>query len=315
MLFHPTTITPNFNMKKYIILNLFVFFTISVNAQELSCKVNIDVSQLKGVGSQTADKQTIKELENAIKNFMNNTRWTKDIFADQEKIKCNLNINLLTSPAQNVFSGNAQFQVVRPVHNSDYETVTFQYVDQNFDISFLPEERQMIFNEQSFTSNLTSILAFYAMVALAVDYDSFSLLGGDEFVQRAFNVVNLASQLGGAWTQVNDKRVRYWVVENLQNQQLNPFRKGLYTYHRIVLDDFANNSASKRGQVLAFLKDAYSLQLLNQKAILIDIFMDAKAQELVKMFSEAPPEERKEAFDILTKLAPEKTELYRPLMQ
>lgn len=299
-------------MKKIISLSFLLFCVFTVNAQELLCKVEINTNQMQS--QQTSNPQTISELKTAITNFMNNTRWTSDMFSQEERIKCNLIFNVLESKNQNNFKGNVQFQVIRPVYGTDYETVVFQYVDRDFDVSFAPEERQMVFNEQGYTSNLTSTLAFYAMVALASDYDSFSELGGDEFVQRAFNIVNLAANTGGSWVQGSDRRTRYWVIENLQNQQLIPYRKGFYTYHRIILDDFANNTPSKRGQVLAYLKELQEIQLLNQKAILVDTFMDAKARELVNMFSEAPDAERKEAFNILTKLAPEKTELFRGLI-
>lgn len=299
-------------MKKIKIIGLLLLSSLSINAQELLCTVEINTNQMQS--QQTSNPEVISELKTAITSFMNNTRWTNDIFAQEERIKCNLIVNILESPTQNIFSGNVQFQVIRPVYGTDYETVVFQYVDRNFAISFAPEERQMVFNEQGYTSNLTSTLAFYAMVALASDYDSFSKLGGDEFVQRAYNIVNLAANTGGPWVQGSDRRSKYWIIENLQNQQLLPFREGFYTYHRIVLDDFANNTPSKRGQILAYLKELQQIQLLNQKAVLIDYFMDAKARELVNMFSEAPDAERKEAFNILSKMAPEKTELFRSLI-
>ncbi len=299
-------------MKNKIHLLFLLFITSAANAQELLCTVEINTNQMQS--QQTSNPEVIAELKTAITSFMNNTRWTNDIFAQDERIRCNLIFNILESKNQNSFDGNVQFQVIRPVYGTDYETVIFQYVDRSFNVNFAPEERQMVFNEQGFTSNLTSTLALYAMVALASDYDSFSELGGDEFVQRAFNIVNLAANAGGPWVQGSDRRSKYYVVENLQNQQLIPFRKGFYTYHRIILDDFANNTPSKRGQVLAYLKELQEIQLLNQKAALIDFFMDAKARELVNMFSEAPDAERKEAFNVLSTMAPEKTELFRGLL-
>jgi hypothetical protein len=299
-------------MRKIVSLLSLLFAVNAVNAQELLCTVDINTNQMQS--QQTSNPEVTAELKSAITNFMNNTRWTNDIFAQEERIRCNLIFNVLESKNQNSFNGNVQFQVIRPIYGTDYETVVFQYVDRNFNISFAPEERQMVFNEQGYTSNLTSTLALYAMVALASDYDSFSELGGDEFVQRAYNIVNLAAPTAGPWVQGADRRSKYWIVENLQNQQLLPYRKGFYTYHRIIMDDFANNTPSKRGQVLAYLKELQDIQMLNQKAVLIDFFMDAKARELVNIFSEAPESERKEAFNILSKMAPEKTELFRSLI-
>jgi hypothetical protein len=299
-------------MKCTAYLFFLLFIVNSVTAQELLCTVEINTNQMQS--QQTSNPEVTAELKSAITSFMNNTRWTNDIFTQEERIKCNLIFNVLESKNQNSFNGNVQFQVIRPIYGSDYETVVFQYVDRNFNINFAPEERQMVFNEQGYTSNLTSTLAFYAMVALASDYDSFSELGGDEFVQRAYNIVNLAANTGGPWVQGSDRRSKYWIIENLQNQQLLPYRKGFYTYHRIILDDFAKNTPNKRGQVLAYLKELQDIQVLNQKAVLIDFFMDAKARELVNIFSEASETERKEAFNILSKMAPEKTELFRGLI-
>lgn len=298
-------------MRKGIQTTLLLLFVSLVGfSQELNCTVTLNAGQIRT--RQQTDQQVFVELEKGIQNFINNTRWTNDMFAQEEKIKCNLVITLLNSKAQNVFSGRAQFQVIRPVYGTSYESVVFQYVDQNFDFSFAPEERQMIFNEQTFSSNLTSMLAFYAFMGLAADYDSFRKTGGTEFIQRAFNVVTLAGS--GAWSQTtNDRRTRYWLMENYQNQQFLPFREAFYTYHRLVLDDISTNPAEKRRKVIEILKEIKNLQAITPNSPLINGFFDAKAVELVNILSEATKEERIQAFQILSELDPEKTETYRPL--
>jgi hypothetical protein len=298
-------------MKKYIILfiNLFAF---AAQSQELNCKVTVNANAI--TSQQISDRQVFVDLQTAISDFINNRRWTNDIFAQEERIKCNLVITLLKSPQQNVFSGNAQFQVVRPVYGSNYETMIFSYVDRNFNISFAPEERQMIFNEQTYRSNLTSILATYALVALTIDYDTFSKLGGSPYLQRAYNVVNLAASANvPGWQQNEDMRNRYWLVENLQNQLLNPFREGLYFYHRTVLDNFSNDPIDSRKQVLALLSTIRTIQNQKPVSVLINSFIDAKGQEIVNMFTEAPKEEKDKVFQLLSAIDPAKTEVYRKL--
>lgn len=297
---------------KFVGIFILSLVWVATQAQELNCTVSVVTSQLKT--RQQTDVESIRQLEAGIKNFMNNTRWTNDVYADGEKIKCNLLITLRESKTQNVFSGRAQFQVLRPVFGTTYESVIFQYVDQNFDFSFAPEDRQMIFNEQNFSSNLTSMLAFYAFVGLATHYDTFKKFGGNDFVQRAFNVVNLANVMGGPWTQsVADRRTRYWLIENLQNQQFRPYREGLYTYHRLVLDDISNNPAEKRKMVLSFIKDLQAIQTLNTISPVLNSFFDAKAIELVNLLSEATLEERNEAFKMFSEMTPDKIETFRPL--
>ncbi|MCP9767416.1 DUF4835 family protein [Lacihabitans sp. LS3-19] len=295
----------------------FLSFLISglVQAQELSCKVVVNSSQLKL--STSGDKQIFTEIEQKIKEFMNNQRWTNDLFSEKEKIKCSLIINLLSSQGQYKYSGNVQFQVIRPVYGTTYETVIFQFVDQNFEISYAPEDRQMIYNEQSYSSNFTSTLAFYSLAALVFDYDSFSKLGGNPYLERLFNVVTLAAGAGSKspWTYDSDIRSRYWVMENLRNQQFGAFRDGFYEYHRLALDDFANNPANSRKIALEFLNTIKTVSTLKQNSIVINTFFDAKSDELINIFSEGSKKEKQEAFNIMSSLDPSKTDTYRKLMK
>jgi Domain of unknown function (DUF4835) len=296
-------------------LVLCLLFNCGAIAQELNCKVTINTSQLASQGV-SVDKSVFFEIEKAIFSFMNNQRWTSDIFSEKEKIKCNLVVNLMRSPAQNKFIGNAQFQVIRPVFGSTYETAVLQFFDRAFDFSFAPEDRQMIFNEQTFNNNLTSILAFYSLLALAADYDSFSKLGGTPYVERAFLVANLAaSALGGAWAQNADVRDRYWLVENMRSQQFNGFREGNYEYHRLSLDDFASNPSNARKQVLDYLKTIKNTAAMKPNSVLINSFFDAKSLEILNIFSEASKQEKQQVFGLLSSLDPEKTENYRKLLK
>jgi len=301
-------------MKRFIILLATVCCSLAVEAQELNCNVTIISDQINA--QQAAEKQVFVDMKIAISDFINNKRWTNDIYSQDERIKCNLIITFTKSPQQNVFQGNAQFQVIRPVFNTTYETLLLSYVDRNFNISFSPEDRQMIFNEQTFTNNLTSILGFYSMIALTLDYDSFSKTGGDQFLTRAYNIANMASSSGqGGWEQTGDGRNRYWLVENLQNQQLLPFREGFYTYHRLALDNFTNDPGNGRRQVLEFLNSIKTMQQSRSNSVLLNSFLDAKGQEMVNVFSEATKDEKQKAFQVLSAVDPSKTELYRKLVK
>lgn len=301
-------------MKNLLTICLFVSICLNSYAQELNCNVNIISDQINA--QQASEKQVFNDMKLAIRDFMNNKRWTNDIYAQNERIKCNLIITFTKSPQQNIFQGNAQFQVIRPVYNTTYETLLFTYVDRNFNISFSPDDRQMMFNEQNFTSNLTSILGFYSLIALTIDYDSFSKNGGDRFLTRAYNIANLAASAGqGGWEQTGDVRNRYWLVENLQNQQLLPFREGVYTYHRLALDNITTDPANSRRQILDFMSSIKTMQQSRTNSVLMNSFLDAKGQELVNVFSEATKDEKQNAFRVLSSIDPSKTEMYRILVK
>jgi Domain of unknown function (DUF4835) len=293
-----------------------LFLCTYVQAQEIDCKVTINSSQLEMTNLASGDKQIFPQIEQAIKNFMNTQRWTTDIFSEKEKIKCNLSITLLKVKNQYSYSGNAQFQVTRPIYGTTYETVLLQYIDRNFEFSFAPEERTMLFNEQTYINNLTSTLAYYSLIAVSLDYDSFSKFGGNPYIERAFNVANVAGNaIKGPWLSDSDPRSRFHFVENLRNQIVNPYREGFYTYHRLVLDDFANNTPEKRKLVLEFLNTIKTISTAKPQALLIRNFFDSKAVELVNIFSASEKPEKQEVYKLLTQLDPTKSETYRQILK
>ncbi|WP_247234405.1 DUF4835 family protein [Telluribacter sp. SYSU D00476] len=286
----------------------------AAQAQELNCTVNLNYDQL--FAQQKTDAQTMGQLKTYITEFLNNTRWTNDQFAPEERIKCKLNINLIRSVTQGSYEANAQLIITRPVYNSTYETVLFTYVDRNFNFTYLPNS-PMFFNENNYTDELPFTLAYYAYIALALDYDSFSKQGGSPFIQRAFNLATLArnaSTFQKAWGNT-DTRNRYWLIENLMSQQFIPFREGLYAYHRQGLDAATETPGQTRKKVLEVLNTIKQVSQLRPGAIVINSFFDAKSEELFNMMREAGPDERQQVYTLLSSMDPAKTELYRKLIQ
>ncbi|MGG7666479.1 DUF4835 family protein [Dyadobacter sp. BHUBP1] len=282
-------------------------------AQEFQFTVNLNYEQL--VAQQKTDPQSMSQLQTYMNDFLNNTRWTNDQFAKEEKIKCKLNVNLTRSLAQGNYEGNAQLVVSRPVYGSTYETVLFTYVDKNFTFTYLPST-QLYFNENSYTEELPYILAFYANIALIFDYDSFSKMGGSPYVQKAFNLVNLArnsSPNKRGWDSNGDSKNRYWLIENLQSQQFTPFREGMYKYYRQGLDVATQNPAETRAKVLEFLNTIKEVNQLRPASVVINSFFDAKSDELYKIMIEGLPEQRTQAYTLLVNLDPSKTQLYQRL--
>ncbi|WP_342087131.1 type IX secretion system protein PorD [Dyadobacter sp. OTU695] len=284
-----------------------------VYAQEFQFTVNLNYEQL--VAQQKTDPQSMNQLQTYMNDFLNNTRWTNDQFAKEEKIKCKLNVNLTRSLAQGSYEGNAQLVVSRPVYGSTYETVLFTYVDKNFTFTYLPST-QLYFNENSYTEELPYMLAFYANIALIFDYDSFSKMGGSPYVQKAFNLVNLArnsSPNKRGWDSNGDSKNRYWLIENLQSQQFTPFREGMYKYYRQGLDVATQNPVETRAKVLEFLNTIKEVNQLRPASVVVNSFFDAKSDELYRILIEGLPEQRAQAYSLLVNLDPSKTQLYQRL--
>jgi hypothetical protein len=301
-------------MKLLLSFLLFLCLAGTLQAQELNCTVNLNTDQLMAV--QKPDFSYFSQLKTVITEFMNNRRWTTDQFGTQEKINCTLTINLLRSETQGVFQGNAQLSVSRPVYGTNYQTTILSYVDQKVNFTWLPTQ-PIFYRENQYSDELTHILAFYANVILALDYDSFSKQGGNPYIQQAYQIVNLAqttSPNAGDWSSNGDRRNRYWLIENLQSQQVIAFRDGFYTYHRLGLDAFASNPVQARKYTMDLLTNLRQITLQKPGAVLLNSFFDAKSDELLNIMAEGTRDERKRAYDLLSFLDPAKTESYRRLL-
>lgn len=292
---------------------LFVFITLfplTSLAQELNCAVSINSSQI-----QTSDAGIFKDMENSIEQFMNGRKWTNDTYKTHEKILCNILITITKMPAIGSFSASVQVQSARPVYNSTYTSLLFNFADRDWEFEYI-ESMPLEYNDNTFTSNLTSMLAFYAYLIIGLDYDSFSELGGTPYFQRALSVVNNAQQSNlPGWQAIGSNRNRYWIVENLNNPQMAELRKTLYHYHRRGLDTFESNPDESRQIILNGLKEIKKVRDVNPNSILVVSFFDAKGKELANIFSDGNIQIRRQAYDIITAIDPSNRSNYEKIIQ
>jgi len=169
---------------KYFLIIPILFFSICSNAQEIRMNVSVKVTEAK-----LADPRVFKTLENAISEFYNLTQFTEDEYEDDERIEANLQIVINEELSTTSFSADFIFQALRPVYNSNYTTQTLNHIDNS--VGFVYQELQPLQNNTDvYTDNLSSILTYYAYIILGTDYDSFAPLGGEEFYEKAFTVMN-----------------------------------------------------------------------------------------------------------------------------
>lgn len=296
--------------KSFVLVNLALIFLLcfntTVKAQELNCQITINSDQIQG----TTEKQIFEQLEKTIFEFMNNTRWTKDVFAPQERIDCSFFITIKQKISNDQYAGSIQVQCRRPVYKSSMYTQLFNCEDDNFYFTY-QQFSQLDFNINTFQNNLTSVLAYYAYVVIAMDYDSFSPLGGTEYWQKAMLIVqNAQSAAEPGWKSNQSNRNRYWLVENTLQPLFKGLRDCIYDYSRKGLDVMHQNVEEGRAAVLASLeliKPVYNARPANYN---IQLFFNAKADELVNIFKSAPPEDKNKALEILMLLDPANSNKY-----
>jgi hypothetical protein len=296
-------------MRKIIII-LLTLSSLRSFSQELNCAVSINASQI-----QTSDAGIFKDMETAIEQFMNGRKWTNDTYKTHEKILCNFLITITKMPAIGSFSASVQVQSARPVYNSTYTSLLFNFADREWEFEYI-ESMPLEYNDNTFSSNLTSMLAFYAYLIVGLDYDSFSELGGTPYFQRALAVVNNAQQSNTpGWQAIGSNRNRYWIIENLNNTQMVDLRKTIYNYHRKGLDTFESNPDESRQVILNGLREIKKVRDINPNSILVVSFFDAKGKELANIFSDGNIQVRRQAYDIITAIDPSNRSTYEKIIQ
>ena len=292
----------------YIKLKLLFLYLIIVNntiAQELNARVTINSSRI----STAVTKNTFQTLQTALNSFLNNRKWTADNFLVNEKIDCNFLLNLKPTNDANVYSASLTIQAGRPIFNSSYLSPIINYQDEDFTFKYV-EFQQLEFNENRISgsdglvSNLTAVLAYYAYMIIGFNYDSYAQRGGVPFFQKAQNIVNNAPEARGisGWKAFDGTRNRYWLVENMENSRYAIMHDIYYNYYRKAGDKLYEDESVARAEMLNVLNLLTNFSADNSNTMIKQFFFQGKANELIKIFSKAPPQDKARASELLQKL-------------
>jgi hypothetical protein len=301
-------------MRKTGFILLIFWLSFNLYSQELRCNVQVVSQQVQGT-----NKQVFQTLQNAIYEFMNNRVWTDHVYTMEERIECNLMFNITEQLSADDFKGTLTIQVRRPVFNTNYNTVTLNFVDNDIRFRYV-EFSPLEFDLNSHLSNLTSILAYYAYYILGLDYDTFSLLGGTLYFSNAERIVlNSQNVPETGWKPMDDiaHKSRYWLVKDMLDPDYEPLREFNYRYHRLGLDVMDEKVAEGRAEI------TNSLELLQQVyrkkpdpyMYLLRLVFDAKVDEIVNLYTESFPEERNRVYTILTEIDKPNANKYKAIME
>jgi len=291
-----------------ILLFLIFLSSITISSQELNCQVTVNFDQVSG-----SNRQVFTTLETAISEFVNQKKWTDKTVKSQERINCAINI-IITKRDNNLFEGSIQIQSTRPVFGTSYETPILNIRDNDFNFKY-NEFDQFIYNPTKFDSNLISTIVFYTYVILGVDADSFALNGGETYLKEAENVTLQAQQSGlAAWSNQVGVQNRFQMIDNLLSPGLNQFRSVLYSYHRKGLDELTGDAKIAKQSLE---NSIITLDRLFNKVIgnpLLRLFFDAKADEIVNLYSDGPNTRSKQRLlAVLQKISPNNSAKWRKI--
>ena len=296
---------------------LFCLLTLAVskaNAQEINCTVTINSDQIEG-----SNKQVYETLKKSIEEYMNQNRWTNMTYADQEKIECSMMI-IVKSAASNMYTCEMTLQSRRPVYGTTYTTPILNFKDNAFNFTYQEFDR-LEWQQNQFTTNLTAMLAYYCYLIIGHDQDSFQRLGGTPFFQQCEQIVNACQSASmenleqKGWLAFESNRNRYALINNLLDEAFKKYRNFYYEYHRLGLDEMSANVTNGRARIaegMPVLKEAYRAR---PATYVINTFLDAKAEELVDIFSKGTDKEKKAVYELLTDIDPTRMNTYDRINQ
>lgn len=299
-------------MKKWLILFSFFGLIQAGFAQELDFTVIINSDR-----ARIQNTDIFNQMKTNFEQFLNGRSWTTDEFRSEERIKGNLLITINDVPQVGYYEATVQIQTVRPIYGTNYESLIFNFVDRNWNFEYI-ESYPLEFNRFTYLNNISSLLAFYAHIALGLDYDSFANKGGDDFFEVANDIVNNAQQSGrpGWLPSTSDRRNRYWLINDIYTSSVfSTIREAYYLYHRQGLDILQSEPET------AYLNMVQAIRLVSEanktqpNGIFTISFIDAKSDEISKVLMNASPEIRTEVVKLLLEVDPNNSRKYNELLK
>jgi hypothetical protein len=303
-------------MKKIFFSCLFFLSAAAVQAQELQAKLTVVANRV----STEVDKKVFQTLQTTLATFLNNRKWTNDVYQPQERLKCNFLITIDQDLGNNIYKASLTVQAARPIYNTAYESplINFQDADLVFRyIEFQPIEfnENRVQGNDPVAANLTAVLAYYVNIILGLDYDSFTPRGGDPYFQKAQYIVNNAPEGGqiSGWKAFDGLRNRYKLIEGLVDSRYALMHDAIYSYYRVGLDNLFDKEKEGRVGILNALNYLNTINGENPNSMIMQFFFQGKSNELVKIFSKAESDVKNQARDLLVRLDISNTSTYKEL--
>ncbi len=290
-------------MKKLILIVSVLLIIHNLSAQELNCRVQISHSQIQGT-----NVDIFNDMQKDIYEFMNNQRWTDHVFAADERIECTIMITLSKQIGTEKFIGTISVQARRPVYNTTYYTTLFNFKEKKDDFQFeYIQQQALTFNINNHSSNLVSVLAYYAYLIIGLDYDTFSEGGGAPYFAKAQQIVNNAQgAIEPGWKSYETAKMnnRYWLVENLTNESYSDTHRFMYAYHRKGFDMLSERLEEGRAEVAKSLEYLRNVYRKKPNLYIVKLLVNAKSDEIIKLMSESFSREQSEVYNIMVEIDP-----------
>jgi len=286
-------------MHRFFLFFVFVLLSLTLSSQEMNSVITVNSDQV----GQT-NQQIFKTLERSLNDFVNKNKWTNRVYKENERLNARMFITV-TQYESDRFEANIQLQSSRPVFNTSYETPVFNYKDNAFNFQY-QEFEPLVYNPNSFDSNLVGVISYYIYIMLGLDADTFTLQGGDEYYRIAQNIVTQAqgTNFSGWNPSATENRTRFNIVDDLLSNTFREYRIAMYNYHRKGMDILGDNNSNGKQVIAGSIRLFETLIKRRPNAFLIQTFFDAKSEEIQNIFSDGPKVDIIKLKESLNRVAP-----------
>lgn len=297
-------------MKRPVIVIFLLFLYSAVFCQEFNVVVQVTSPQVEGT-----EKKIFETLQQELNDFVNNRKWTNYAYKPEERIEGTILVTVSQRASSDQFVARMNVALRRPVFNASYNTTLLNYIDKDFEFSYV-EFQPLEYSDNVFTSNLTSAIAYYLYMFLGLDGDTFARNGGSQYFDKAQNIVNLAQNAREkGWKGFESQKNRYWLVENLTNPTYSSMREAMYKYHRLGLDVMSDDVEQGRAAINESLELLRKVNRERPGLFILQLFLEAKRDELVNIYSGASPMDKTQAVNILKEIDPASAARYQKILE
>jgi hypothetical protein len=284
-------------------------------AQELLADVKVSTQNVT-----VSDPTLINQMQNDMQSMLNTRAWTDETYRPDERIRFKMFVGITEIPTNGTYKATMRLVSTRPIYGTGYETNVMSFVDRDFVFNYSPQQ-PLDFSRNSFVSNLSSLLGFYAYIVIGIDHDTYSRLGGSQYYDLARNIVNYSAnqtttnEQDAGWKDAGSRN-RYWILNNLTDPQLEAFRTGLYGYYRQGMDIFIEKPDDARAAVMTALTGVQRAAIIRPGTLFARAFFDAKAEEIANIFRTSTDQSQKQQLvSMLTEVDPTNSAKYQTVLK
>jgi hypothetical protein len=99
------------------------------------------------------------------------------------------------------------------------------------------------------------------------------------------------------------------------DENLRKFREFYYDYHRLGLDEMSNDVAKGSAKIASSIQYLREVNRARASCVALTSFLEAKRDEIVNIFSNAPTTEKNDVYNLLMDIDPSQSAKYEPILK